>query len=84
MAWCLVKAQGQLYLFTLGRTFSIHEKLIQNFSQKNEMKKPVGRRWGGWDDNIRMDLEDTRWAGVDRIGSSSRLLRGLHIKWEIS
>jgi len=36
------------------------EKLIQNFGQKTEGKRPRGRPRGRCEDNIRMDLRETR------------------------
>jgi hypothetical protein len=30
-----------------------------------EGKRPVGRRKRRWEDNIRMDLRETGWQGVD-------------------
>jgi hypothetical protein len=30
-----------------------------------ERKRPLGRRWCRWEDNIRLDLTDMGWKGVD-------------------
>jgi hypothetical protein len=35
---------------------------------KPEGKRPLGRRSRRWVDNIRMDLGETGWGGVDWIG----------------
>jgi hypothetical protein len=32
-----------------------------------EGKKPLGRPRRGWMDNIKMDLRETGWGGMDRI-----------------
>jgi hypothetical protein len=32
---------------------------------KPEGKRPHGRRWRIWEDNIRMDLREIGWEGVD-------------------
>jgi hypothetical protein len=34
---------------------------------KPEGKRPLGRLRRRWDDNIRMDLREIRWVGVDWI-----------------
>jgi len=34
---------------------------------KPEEKRPFGRPGGRWEDNIRMDLREIRWKGVDWI-----------------
>jgi hypothetical protein len=33
--------------------------------RKPEEKKPVGRPRNRWEDNIRMELRETWWKGVD-------------------
>jgi hypothetical protein len=35
--------------------------------EKPEVKRPLGRPRGWWVDNIRMDLREVRWDGVDWI-----------------
>jgi hypothetical protein len=35
--------------------------------RKPERKRPFGRPRDRWEDNIRVDLRDTRWKGVDLI-----------------
>jgi hypothetical protein len=35
---------------------------------KPEGKSPLGRRRRRWTDNIKMDLGEVGWGGVDRIG----------------
>jgi len=34
---------------------------------KSEGKRPLGRPRHRWEDNIRMDLREIRWEGVDWI-----------------
>jgi hypothetical protein len=34
---------------------------------KPDEKRPLGRTKVGWEDNIRMDLRETGWEGVDWI-----------------
>jgi hypothetical protein len=34
---------------------------------KRERKRPLGRHRSRWENNIRMDLRETGWGGVDRI-----------------
>jgi hypothetical protein len=42
------------------------EKFIQYFFfGKPERKRPLGRPRCRWEDNIRMDLREIRWEGVD-------------------
>jgi hypothetical protein len=38
------------------------------FVGKPEGKRPLGRPRRGWVDNIRMDLGEVGWGGVDWIG----------------
>jgi hypothetical protein len=35
---------------------------------KPEEKRPLGRSRRGWVDNIKMDLREIRWDGMDWIG----------------
>jgi hypothetical protein len=37
------------------------------FGEKYEEKRPFGRPGRRWEDNIRMDVRETRWEGVDRV-----------------
>ena len=30
---------------------------------KPERKRPLGRPWHGWEDNIKMDLQEVGWGG---------------------
>jgi hypothetical protein len=34
---------------------------------KPEGKRPRGRHWHRWEDNIKMDLREILWGGVDLI-----------------
>jgi hypothetical protein len=34
---------------------------------KPEGKRPLGRHRREWEDNIKMDLRETGWSGMDRI-----------------
>jgi hypothetical protein len=45
----------------------IVEKFIQNFVRQPEWKRPLGRPRRRWEDNIRMNLRQTGWGGVDWI-----------------
>jgi hypothetical protein len=47
--------------------------------RKPEGKRPLGRTRHRWEDNIKMDLRETGWGGMDlidldRIGTSGELL----------
>jgi len=46
-------------------TYGRSEKCIQYFIGKPEGKRPLGRPWCIWEDNIRMDLKETGWEGGD-------------------
>jgi len=48
-------------------TYGRYEKCVQNFGGKPEAKKPFGRPSRGWEDNIRLDLRETGWKGVDWV-----------------
>jgi hypothetical protein len=39
--------------------------------EKREMKRPLGRPRRRWEDNIRMDLREVVWDGVEWIQQSS-------------
>jgi hypothetical protein len=41
---------------------------------KPEGKRPLGRPRWKWVDNIRIDLLETGWVGVDWIGTGGELL----------
>jgi len=34
---------------------------------KPERKRPLGRHWHRWDDNIKMNITETGWKGVNLI-----------------
>jgi hypothetical protein len=40
-------------------------KRIQNFGQKREGKRRLGRPWHRWEDNIIMYVRGIGWRGVD-------------------
>jgi len=42
-----------------------YEKCIQDFGWKTEGKRLLRRLRCRWEDNIRMDLGETGWEGVD-------------------
>jgi hypothetical protein len=41
------------------------EKTIRNFGCKTEGKRPLGRPRRRWEENIRMNLGEIGWEGVD-------------------
>jgi hypothetical protein len=43
----------------------IDEKYIRHFSLKTRRKDTFGRPRCRWEDNIRMDLREIGWEGVD-------------------
>jgi hypothetical protein len=52
----------------MGGTCSTHardEKCIQYFGWEHEGKRPLGSHRRRREDNIRMDLREIRWEGVD-------------------
>jgi hypothetical protein len=51
-----------------GGSCSAHgedEKCIKRFGQKTEGKRPLRRPRHKWEDNIRIDLREIGWEGVD-------------------
>jgi hypothetical protein len=34
---------------------------------KPEERRPLGRPWRRWEDNIKMDLREVEWGGMDWI-----------------
>jgi hypothetical protein len=49
----------------MGETMNAYRILVG----KTEGKRPQGRPWRRWVDNIRMDLREIGWDGMDRSGS---------------
>jgi len=43
------------------------ERHIQDFGGEPEEKRPLGRARRRWEDNIKMDLQDVGWEGIDWI-----------------
>jgi hypothetical protein len=43
------------------------DKCVENFGRKPEGKRPLGGPRRRWENNIRMDVTEIRWAGVDYI-----------------
>jgi hypothetical protein len=39
----------------------MYKILVRN----TEGRRPLGWRWQKWEDNIRMDLKEIRWEGVN-------------------
>jgi hypothetical protein len=37
--------------------YGVEERFIQSFVGKSEGKRPLGRPWRRWEDNIKMDLQ---------------------------
>ena len=46
-------------------TYGGEERCIQVLVRKLEGKRPLGRPRHRWDDNIKMDLQDVGWRGMD-------------------
>jgi hypothetical protein len=44
-----------------------NEKFIQDFGRKSEGKRPFGIQRRRWENNIRMDLRDIGWEGVNWV-----------------
>ena len=47
----------------MGKRSGVYRVLVG----KPEGKKPLGRPRCGWEDNIKMDLQEVRCGGMDRI-----------------
>jgi len=41
------------------------EKYVRTFGPKSERKRPLGRPWRTWENDIRMDLNEIDWECVD-------------------
>jgi hypothetical protein len=54
----------------MGEACSSHggEECIWDFGGKPEGKRQLGRPRRRWEDNIRMDLREIRWGGMNWIG----------------
>jgi hypothetical protein len=48
-------------------THGREEECIQDFGGKPEGNRPLGRPRRRWEDNIKMDLREIGWAGMDWI-----------------
>jgi hypothetical protein len=54
----------------MGRTCGTYggeERCIQGFSGETLGKEPLGRPRRRWEDNIKMDLQELGWGGMDWI-----------------
>jgi hypothetical protein len=54
----------------LGRSYSTHGEKRSAFRimvGKPEGKRPLGRPRRKWEDNIKMDLREIGWGGMDSI-----------------
>jgi len=43
------------------------QRYVQGFVGKHERKRPLGRCRRGWEDNIKMDLQEVGCGGMDWI-----------------
>jgi len=43
------------------------EKCIHNFNRKHCGKRPLGRSWRIWEDNIRIQIKETGWEAADWV-----------------
>jgi hypothetical protein len=43
------------------------EECIHGFGGKARRKRPLGRPRNNWEDNIKMNLRETGWGGMDWI-----------------
>jgi hypothetical protein len=48
-------------------TYGGEERCIYGFVGKPELRGPLGRPRRRWEDNIKMDLRDVGWEGMDWI-----------------
>jgi hypothetical protein len=48
-------------------TYGTDDKCLKNVGRKHEGKRPPRRRRGRWEDNIKMNLREIWWEGVDWI-----------------
>jgi hypothetical protein len=51
----------------MDRACSTHGGVYRILVRKPEEKRPVGRPRRRWEDNIRMDLREIGWGGMDWI-----------------
>jgi hypothetical protein len=45
--------------------YGCEERCIQGFGGESEEKRPLGRARHRWEGNIKMDLQDMGWEGMD-------------------
>ena len=48
-------------------TYGGKDKLMQSFRGEPERKRPLRRSRCRWEDNIKEDLQEVRYGGMDRI-----------------
>jgi hypothetical protein len=68
----------------MGGAFSTHgtdEKFVLNFGRKGVGKRQLGRPWRRRQDNIRTDLTEIGWGGVDCLRKGTSF--GLYKRCEI-
>jgi len=59
----LRRIRGAGHVARMGKMRNAYKTLVG----KPEGKRPLGRPRRRWEDNIRLDLMEIRWEGVDRI-----------------
>jgi hypothetical protein len=55
------------------------ERRVHGFGGKPEGKRPLGRPWRRWEDNIKIDLQEVGCGGMDWIG----LVQDMHRWWAV-
>ena len=55
-------------------TYGRYEKFIRVSVGKLEGRRPLGRSWRRYQDNIIMDYKETQWARMNWIGTRVGLL----------
>jgi len=54
---------GRACVVRMGKRRAIYSVLVG----KPEGKRPLGRHWHRWEDNIKMDLQEVGFGGMDWI-----------------
>jgi hypothetical protein len=61
----LMKSRRMKWVEHVTRTGNMKKKAYKILVVKADVKRPLGRRGRKWEDNIKMDLRERVWEGVD-------------------
>jgi hypothetical protein len=64
----VIKSRRKRWAEHVARREREERDLYRVLVGKREIKRPLVRLRERWEDNIKMDLQEVEWGGLDRIG----------------